>query len=64
MDQAKNIYPLVLWIQAPNQKSAVVGSWIIPAQAYQEVLSLDHQKGEVNLTRGQKSRHSMLLVSG
>ena len=36
-------------MQAPCQKSVVVGSLIIPAQADQEVLSLDHKQVEVNL---------------
>ena len=54
---------LVLWLQAPHQKSVVAGSLLISAQADQEVLSLDHQKGEVNLRHFPKSRQSMLVVS-
>ena len=45
MYQAKKSHPLVLWMQEPHQKSAVVGFLIISAQEDQEVLSLDHQKG-------------------
>ena len=48
MDQANKFYPLVPWMQALHQKSGVVGSPIIPAQVDQKVLSLFHQKGEVN----------------
>ena len=59
----KTFYTLVLWIQAPHQKSVVVGFLIIPVQADQEVLSLDHQKDEVNLRHFHKSRHRMLVVS-
>ena len=29
----KIVFPLVIWMQAPFQKSVVVGSLIIPAQA-------------------------------
>ena len=36
---------------------------LIPAQADQEALSLDHQKGEVNFWIYQKLRQSMLVVS-
>ena len=42
----KTSHPLVLWIQAPGQKEAVVGLLIIPSQADQEVLSLDHKNGK------------------
>ena len=35
----KKSYTLVLWMQAPRQKAAVVGSLLIPAQADQELLS-------------------------
>ena len=55
--------PLVLWLQAPLQKSVVVGSLIIPAQANNEVLSLDNQQEEVNFKNFQKSRLRMLVVS-
>ena len=45
----KKSYSLVLWMQAPRQKEAVVSSLLIPTQADQEIFILDHQKGEVNL---------------
>ena len=38
-------HPLVLLIHLPHQKSVVVGLRLITAQAYQEILSVDHQKG-------------------
>ena len=41
----------------------MVGSLIIPEQADQYVLSLDHQKGGMNLQHFQKSRQSMLVMS-
>ena len=41
----------------------MVGLLLIPAQADQEVLSLDNQKGEVNLQYLQKSRQRVLVVS-
>ena len=41
----------------------MVGSLLIPAQSDQEVLSLDHKKGEVNLQHFQKSRQRMLVMS-
>ena len=36
---------------------------LIPAQADQEVLSLDHQRGEVNLRYYHKSRQRILVAS-
>ena len=45
LDQSKLSYPLVLWLQAPRQKAVVVSLLLFPAQADQEVLSLDHQQG-------------------
>ena len=48
---------------ASQKKAAVVGSLLIPEQADQEVLSLDHQQGEVNLRYFPKSIHIMLVVS-
>ena len=50
-------------MQAPHQKAAVVGLVVITEQEDQEVLSLDNQKGEVNLIHCQKLRQSMLVVS-
>ena len=50
-------------MQAPYQKAVVVGLLIIPAQADQEFLSLDHQKGGFILRHCPKSRESMLVVS-
>ena len=41
----KNPYTLVLWLKAPRQKVAVVVSFLIPAQVYQEVLIFYHQQG-------------------
>ena len=46
-----------------SPKAVVEGSLIIPAQANQEVLSLDHQKGEVNLRHCPKPGQSMLVAS-
>ena len=43
LNQSKMSYPLVIWMQAPYQKSVVVVLLLITAQADQEVLSLDHQ---------------------
>ena len=63
LDQEKMSYPLVLWLQGPHQKPVVLSSLIIIAQADQKVLSLYHQKGEVNSRHCPKSRHSMLVVS-
>ena len=63
LGEAETFYPLVLWLQSPHQKSVVVGSLIIPAQADQEVLSLDRQQGGVNLRHCPKSRQIMLVVS-
>ena len=40
---------LDLWLQGPHKNAVVAGSLLIPVQAIQEVLSLDHQKGGVNL---------------
>ena len=37
-------YPLVIWLQASHHKAAVVDFLPIPAQIYQEVLSLGHKK--------------------
>ena len=59
----KTSYPLFLYLQAPCQKAAVVDLLIIPAQADQEVLSLDHQQGKVNLIHCPKLRQSMLVAS-
>ena len=50
-------YPLVLWLQVPRQNVVVVGFLLVPPQADQEVLILDHQKGEVNLRHCPKSIH-------
>ena len=63
LDQTKTYYPLVLWMQAPRQKSVEVGSLLILEQAYQEVLSLDYKQGEVNLRHCPKSGQIMLVVS-
>ena len=41
-------YPLVIWMQARRQTSLVVVLLLIPAQADQKVLSLDHKQGEVD----------------
>ena len=41
----------------------MVGLLLIPEQTDQDVLILDHQKGEVNLRHYQKSRQGMLFVS-
>ena len=59
----KTLHHLVLWLQAPHQKAVVVFWLLIPAQADQEVLSLDHKKGEVNLRHFPKLIQSMLVVS-
>ena len=40
----------------------VVGLLLIPEQEDQEVFSLDHQNGEVNLRNFQKSGQRMLVV--
>ena len=63
MDQEITSYPLVLWLQEPRQKVAVVGSPLIPEQSYPEVLSLDHQQGEMNSGNIPRSRHIMLVLS-
>ena len=60
----KKSYPLVIWMQVPFQKVGAVGALLISEQAEQEVLSLDHHKGEVNLGNSPKSRQRMLVVSG
>ena len=46
-----------------SPKASVVGFLLIQVQADQEFLSLDHQKGEVNLRHFPKSRQGMLVVS-
>ena len=43
MDKGKASYPLIIFLQANHQNSAVAGLLIIPAHADQEGLSLDHQ---------------------
>ena len=63
IDQAKTSYHLVLWLQAPHKNSAVASLLLIPTQADQEVLSLDHHKWEVNLKYSPKSRQSMLVFN-
>ena len=59
----KKLYPLVFWLQAPHQKTAVAGLLIITTQVDQEVISFDHQKGEVNLIHCPKSRQGISVVS-
>ena len=57
LHHAKTSYLLVLWLQAPLQKAEMVGALLILAQADKKVLSLDHQKGEMNLRHFLKSGH-------
>ena len=45
----KNSFLLVLWLQSPLQKSAMVGLMNIPEQEDQEVLGLDYEQRGVNL---------------
>ena len=47
--QGETSYPLVIWLQAPRQKSVVVVFLFILAQADWEVSSFNCEKGEVNL---------------
>ena len=60
---AKNIVYFGYMAASASQKAAVVVLPLISAQEDQEVLSLDPQKGEVNLRHFPKSRQSMLVVS-
>ena len=62
MDEGKISYPLVLWLQVPCQKSVVVLSMLILAQADQVVLSLNNQLEGMNLRHCHKSRLSMLVA--
>ena len=63
LDQSKMYYPMDIWQQAPRQKSMVVSMLLIPSQVDQEVLSLYHQQGGINLRHLLKSIQRVLVVS-